>query len=169
MRDDREPIGKIRLMKCKVVLFMLSLCAKCIPNFLNFSVITSVGGGMGQANLSIWHFWIAHLFSFSFGSVKHSYFLFSIWLEDLSDNWNPAGNTTRIFGVHRWEGGIGWRGWVKATSSFSLQDMNVSCSDLEVYFCGCCRSLTLMLSVSYSCFPSKLITWLWNITMVAPL
>lgn len=61
MRDDREPIGKIRLMKCKVALFMLSLCAKCISNFLNFAVITSVGG-MGQGNICIWYFWIAHLF-----------------------------------------------------------------------------------------------------------
>lgn len=55
-------------------------------------------------------------FSFSLGSVEHSFCLvfFFIWLEDLRDNWNPAGN---IFGVPRWEGEIGWRwGWVEATS-----------------------------------------------------
>lgn len=117
MRDDREPIGKIRLMKCKVALFMLSLCAKCISNFLNFSVITSVGG-MGQAKICIWYFWIAHLFLSPLAqwSTVNFFFFSSIWLEDLRDNWNPAGNISSIFGIHRWEREIGWRGGLEATS-----------------------------------------------------
>lgn len=75
MRDDSEPIGKIRLMKCKAALFMLSLCAKCISNFLDFSVITNVGGDGASQYLHL-IFWNILSFSFSFGSLKHNYYIF---------------------------------------------------------------------------------------------
>lgn len=75
MRDDSEPMGKIRLMKCKVVLFMLSLCAKCISNFLDFSVITNVGGDGASQYLHLIFLNISY-FSFSLGSVKHNFYFF---------------------------------------------------------------------------------------------
>jgi len=75
MRDDSEPMGKISLMKCKVASFMQRLCAKCISNFLDFSVITSVGGDGASQYLHLIFLNISY-FSFSLGSVKHSYNFF---------------------------------------------------------------------------------------------
>lgn len=128
MRDDSEPMGKIRLMKCKVALFMLSLCAKCISNFLDFSVLTKVGEEGASQYLHLIFLSILY-FSFSLSPVRHSLFVsfflsffqfdFKIWV--ISKNLqemllSPLGSAAGR------EENKGCRGWVWTTAPFSCSD-----------------------------------------------